>query len=218
MRIYAIADIHGKEDRKNRAISLASESDLAIICGDMTQFGPANYVREFLDEITVKTLALPGNCDEWETIEAIENSKAENIHDKRFEFMGLTFFGYGGSIPSLFVKTIFENEEEKIYSDLKSVTANIKGGAKCILVTHSPPKGHLDKTMHGLNIGSSAILKIVEKTKPVLNVFGHVHERTGAEEFDNTWFVNCSAGMHGAGCYIDIDINHKKIVNIEFLE
>jgi hypothetical protein len=215
MRIYAVADIHGKEDRKNRAIALASGSDLAIVCGDMTQFGPAEYAKEFLDEIgeVVKTLALPGNCDEWETTEAIEDSKAENLHNKTLEFMGLTFFGYGGSVPSLSVKTIFENEEERIYADLKNIAQE-----GSILVTHSPPKGHLDETMHGFNIGSLAILKIIEETKPILNVFGHVHERVGSEKLDDTWLVNCSAGMHGAGCYIDLDVNDKKVVNIEFLE
>ncbi len=200
MRIYAVADLHGKEKRKERAVELASTSDLTIICGDITHFGPAEHAKLFLDKIgkEVKTFALPGNCDEWETIDAIEASRAENLHRNRLEFKGFTFFGYGGSPPSS-IKTIFEDTEEEIYGGLKKIAK--EGG---ILCTHAPPRGHLDRAMGSYNIGSSAVLRILDEKRPILNLFGHVHESSGSERYGDTWLINCSAGLKGSGCYVDL--------------
>ena len=201
MRIYATADLHGKRDRERRAIDLASSSDLVIVCGDITHFGPADHAKSFCDEIGgIPTLALPGNCDEWETPGAIERSRAINLHNRTYEFGGFTFYGYGGSAPS-FVNTIFENDEERIYADLKKIAIK-KGG---ILCTHAPPKGHLDRTLGGYSIGSFAVLRIVEEESPLLHLFGHVHEGVGKERYQRTCLINCSAGFRGSGCYLDLD-------------
>jgi hypothetical protein len=193
MKIYAVADIHGARERERRAIELASESDLAIVCGDITQFGPPEDAKRFLDKMgdVVKTLALPGNCDEPGTIEAIEASAAKNIHNNRIEFQGFPFFGYSGSSPF--------GEEEETYDSLKRL-AKEKG----VLCTHAAPKGHLDLTLGGYSIGSGAVLRVIEETKPVLSLFGHVHEGVGSEIYKGSWLVNCSSGWRGNGCYVDL--------------
>lgn len=52
-----------------------------------------------------------------------------------------------------------------------------------ILITHGPPRAHLDL----LNLGCVHLLRELWRTQPVLHVFGHVHEGYGSEwlNFDN---------------------------------
>lgn len=51
-----------------------------------------------------------------------------------------------------------------------------------ILVTHAPPRGHLDL----IHIGCVHLLRTLWRTRPALHVFGHVHEGYGKEwlQFD----------------------------------
>ena len=49
-----------------------------------------------------------------------------------------------------------------------------------ILVTHTPPKFHLDLAMPR-GLGCEHLLKEVKRVKPVLHVFGHVHWGAGSE-------------------------------------
>jgi len=212
MRIYAIADIHSREDREKKAIDLASSSDLAIVCGDITHFGPAEHAREFLSRMSVKTLAIPGNCDPLDVLQAIEASGAVNLHAKAYKFNGCDFYGFGGAIPGM-IKTIFETPEDKIYEELSSIAVE-----RGILVTHAPPKGYLDHTFHGFDIGSESVLRIIEEKKPLINVFGHVHEGVGKEELEQTTLINCSAGYKGYGCYVDIENENEEEIRVEFLQ
>lgn len=46
-----------------------------------------------------------------------------------------------------------------------------------VLVTHGPPRGHLDL----LNLGCVHLLRQLWETRPRLHVFGHVHEGAGRE-------------------------------------
>jgi hypothetical protein len=208
MRIYAVADIHSKEEREKKAIELASSSDLAIVCGDITHFGPAEHAKDFLSRMadTVKTLAIPGNCDPYDVLEAIDGSGAINLHKRAFKFNGFDFYGFGGAAPGM-IKTIFEIPEEEIYEGLSTIA--IDGG---ILITHVPPYKHLDHTLHGFNIGSKSVLRVINEKRPILNLFGHVHEGAGTDAIGETTLVNCSAGYRGHGCYID-----TKDRGVEFL-
>lgn len=49
-----------------------------------------------------------------------------------------------------------------------------------ILITHGPPRGHLDL----LNLGCDHLLRELWRTQPVLHVFGHVHEGYGSESLN----------------------------------
>ena len=53
-----------------------------------------------------------------------------------------------------------------------------------ILITHNPPKWHLDLPQAG-GLGDEFELKEVWRVKPTLHVFGHVHSGHGRE---NVWW------------------------------
>ena len=59
-----------------------------------------------------------------------------------------------------------------------------------ILITHGPPAGILDRNRAGEQTGCEDLRRAVDRIKPRLHVFGHIHEGYGVEERDGTVFVN----------------------------
>jgi Icc-related predicted phosphoesterase len=59
-----------------------------------------------------------------------------------------------------------------------------------VLITHGPPAGILDRNAEGEHTGCEDLRLIVERIRPRLHIFGHIHEAYGVEEHDGTIFVN----------------------------
>lgn len=59
-----------------------------------------------------------------------------------------------------------------------------------ILITHGPPAGILDRNAEGEATGCEDLRLVVERIKPRLHIFGHIHEAHGIEEHHGTLFVN----------------------------
>jgi Icc-related predicted phosphoesterase len=60
-----------------------------------------------------------------------------------------------------------------------------------VLVTHGPPFGILD-LIGDEHVGCDQLLKEVNKVKPKVHLFGHVHEVYGCLEGRDTKFINAS--------------------------
>jgi len=185
-----VSDIHGSKNSLEMILKRIDEhkSDLVVICGDITHFGPASWAKDFLDEIPIRTLAVPGNCDPVDTIDAIVESKAAALHAKKVEIAGYKFIGFGGSNRTPF-NTPFEFSEKEIFDSLDPIMEE-----KAILVAHAPPYGHVDYHPIKGHLGSKSIAKIVHKYKPLLALSGHIHEARGVE-YGSTVFVNPGAAM-----------------------
>jgi Calcineurin-like phosphoesterase len=48
-----------------------------------------------------------------------------------------------------------------------------------LLVTHGPPHGHGDRTVHGVDVGSGTLLRRLPELDLRLHVYGHIHEGGG---------------------------------------
>ena len=59
-----------------------------------------------------------------------------------------------------------------------------------LLVTHGPPFAILDKTFSNENVGCPHLLRAVMRSRPLLHVFGHIHEGHGVERIQ--WYVGTS--------------------------
>lgn len=70
-----------------------------------------------------------------------------------------------------------------------------------VLVTHGPPYGILDRTVDGPG-GDMELLEAVERVKPRVHVFGHLHEGHGAVRMGRTLFVNASVAGGGDMGYV----------------
>lgn len=201
MRILAIADIHGSKHARKRVNSQIEEytPNAVIVCGDITQFGPPEWALDFLNGISLKTLALPGNLDPIGVIDAIEESQAIPLHAKKVELGEYIFVGLGGSNRTPF-STPFELSEDEIYNTLKRIM--IKGA---ILVVHAPAKGHLDKTSQMINSGSESIARIISEFSPPLVISAHIHEARGVERGGDTIYVNPGPASQGYAAVIDLN-------------
>jgi Icc-related predicted phosphoesterase len=201
MRILVIADIHGAKEARKRVNSQIQrcKPNVVIVCGDITQFGPPEWALDFLNGISLKTLALPGNLDPIGVIDVIEDSQAIPLHAKKVELGDFIFVGLGGSNPTPF-STPFELSEDEIYGTLKRIM--IKGA---VLVVHAPAKGHLDKTSQMTNLGSESIAKIVSEFSPPLVISAHIHEARGIEREGGTTYVNPGPASQGYAAVIDLN-------------
>jgi len=191
MKILAVADIHGAQFRLNLVLKNIERfsPDLVVVCGDITQFGPGDLAKNFLDQIPVDTLAITGNIDTSEVSKGIDDSKATRIEMKRIVKKGITFVGMGRDI----------SKQLNIIAEKKLIDES------CVLVSHEPPYGAQDKVFLGMHAGNKALREIVEKYKPRLLLCGHIHENPGYKKIGSTTVVNCSMGKRGEGALIEIN-------------
>jgi len=200
MKILATADIHGSQYRLNIILKNIERfsPELVIICGDITQFGPGEVAKIFLNQIPIQTFAISGNIDTSDVEQAIEESKANNINLKRVVKKGIPFIGIGGTVPSPFSKMIISNKKSR--QTIENVLDK-----KSVLVTHEPPYKTQDKVFFGHHAGNRELRALVEKCKPRLVLCGHIHEDPGITKIDGSLIVNCSMGKRGEGAFVEIN-------------
>ena len=169
MKLFAAADIHGSQYRLNTVLNNIEKysPDLVVICGDITQFGPGEVAKNFLNQIMVDTLALPGNIDTPDVDQAITASKATNINYKRIEKNGATFIGIGGDLSNQLLDILIDYRNKKVPL-IESINKDT------ILVTHVPPYKTQDKVFFGHYSGNKELRQIVDKYKPKLVLCGHM--------------------------------------------
>ncbi len=205
MKILALADIHGTWDTVYMIEELDGlyDFDIVMIAGDITNFGPPEFAYKFLNSINKLTLVVPGNCDPPEVIEAVEKSKAVNLHNEMYESSSYKFIGLGGTNGRGFTMGITFSEDYA-YSFLR----HCKG---CIFLTHQPPFGILDD-VGGKHIGSRGIRDAVFEAKPKVVISGHVHEARGYEIINGTIFVNPGPAKMGYAVLLDLEKNRVEMI------
>jgi len=199
MRLLAAADIHGSQYRLNIILHNIEEyqPDLVVICGDITQFGPGETATNFLNQIPVETLALPGNIDSADVGEAIQKSKATNIDLQRVVKYNFSFVGIGGVPPSFSRLTITDGRLKKPLEKIID--------SHTVLVTHIPPYKLQDRVFIGSHAGSKELRHLVDTYEPRLVLCAHIHEDPGVTVSGKTTVVNCSLGKRTEGALITIN-------------
>ncbi len=233
MKILAISDIHGKEHEGLYSYLKKNNIDLVIVSGDITNFGPLEFIGEFLNKISsygVTVMAIPGNCDPEGAVNEIDKSNAICVHGDVIEHGNIVVYGFGGSNPTPF-NTPGELDEDTFYKSIKSVmdskdiesfknsVDNFPYGKVSILLTHSPPYyTETDKIEDGSHVGSESVRKIIEEYKPKLALCGHIHEAKAFDMVGDTIVINPGMLEMGNGCLIEIDNNNNVIANFVDLE
>ena len=198
MKIVAITDIHGKENPDFYKYLDENDIDLVLICGDITNFGPLDFVKKFIDNVKstgVDIIGIHGNCDPEGVSEEVVNSGAIFIHNNVVSYDDVILFGFGGSNPTPF-NTPSEFDDSVIYESLKDLFAdydfvNNGDGKLHLLVTHAPPFDTLvDELPDGGHAGSMGVRKIIEEFQPDINLCGHIHESRSKDKINNTLIFN----------------------------
>jgi len=210
-----ISDIHGLMKAAEMAgkEALKRDVDIMLIAGDIIHFGRTDEERRIFSHIPVRAVAVPGNCDPPEIVDAMEGNVID-VHGRRAEIEGFCFAGLGASNPLPF-STLFTYSEENIYLILDSVARGCD-----VLITHTPPMGILDRTTFGHRGGSESIRKVVEENRPALHVFGHIHASPGVEEHDGTVFVNAGPAKNGNAAIIEVEREGRglKVLDVDMIK
>ena len=196
MKLLAFSDLHRDLDAAADLVASSGVADVVIGAGD---FGSVHEgVRETiaaLATITTPTLLVPGNN---ETEEELRAAVAESgwdaatvLHGGGASIGGVEFYGLGAGVPTTPWDWSFDLTEDEAAARL----ADCPQGA--VLIVHSPPRGHCDRSAAGEHLGSVAILATIEMKQPPLVVCGHIHEAWGdRSEIDGTTIANL--GPQGA--------------------
>lgn len=182
--------------------------DILIHAGDFSMMSRSiAAIRDFNDwlgELPHRhRIVIPGNHEFFIERDPSKRSLISNatvLINESVTVMGLKIWGspitplYGGafgrSSPA---------ERAKLYSTIPADTN--------ILVTHGPPYGILDRSPGSLHhSGCPELREAVERIRPQLHVFGHIHGANGMESNESTVYIN--AAMLGP----DGDIAHPPIV------
>jgi Icc-related predicted phosphoesterase len=195
MKVICLADLHGTHNE----IDLP-EGDLLIIAGDLCVFGNVIHLATFIVWLATVTpmykygaIVIAGNHDtgldpdmspqyymhNQEMLKAIPN--VNYLNNSSTTING--FVIYGSPITPTYGNWAFTRDRGlpiKKYWDLIPNHVDI-------LVTHGPPKGILD-----LNLGCEQLLDAVERVKPSLHIFGHIHPPYGIKTVSETTFINAA--------------------------
>lgn len=219
VKVIAGTDFHGSRGAlKAFARNIRQyEADLAVICGDITNFGTVeqakNLLVETLTEVNVPIIFIPGNCDP-PSLTDLQIKGLTCIHGEIFLHDNLAFIGLGGSTMSPF-NTFFEMNEEEITGILNRCVENLNRLTQkpnVILISHSPPKNtKLDKTFSGAHVGSISVRRFIEENKPILVFCGHIHEARGIDYIGNSVIVNPGPAKQGNYALATIEGDKVKI-------
>ncbi len=211
MRIYAVADIHGRPERLallERGVTRTTP-DVLVAAGDMDGRDPAEVLGR-LHTLGLPVLFVRGNMDG----EAINGLVAAYPNIRRLDLRperigGVPFVGIGGTIPAPL--------PSRLRLRGKTATADVERvlSFDTVLVVHPPPYGILDEGWGGWHAGSRTLRELLLRRQPRLCICGHIHERPGAAFLGKTLVVNASMGLQGSGALIRLEDDGR--TRVDFL-
>ncbi len=201
VRIYAVADIHGKGGRLDRIRANARTlvPDVVVMAGDITNFLHSWKVLAEINRWAIPVLMVRGNTD----LPAMEDrlcrfGNISTLHLTRIVVGGISFAGVSGTALLPFRSQVRYRE--------KAVIKRLSGlvGDSSVLVAHPPPLGVRDEVLGRFHSGSRRLFHLISARKPALMICGHIHERAGTGQVGQTRVVNCSMGRKGGGALIEM--------------
>lgn len=202
MRILAVADIHGKEEKIFRLKDnvIRHSPHLVVVAGDITGFfGQALPVLCLLNEIGTKVVMVRGNTDRKSMHKDIQEfPNLTLLEQETFTMEGIRFAGISGAFPLPF-RTRIRMAEKGLFQDMEKIVDK-----ETILIAHPPPYGTLDLAGNKFHAGSKSLSAFIRKKQPLMVICGHIHESPGVENLGQTTIVNCAcAGTDMDGVCID---------------
>ena len=187
-RIVCLSDTHNCNEEID-----VPDGDLLIHSGDATISGTTLEVQRFIDWYSSlphrSKILIAGNHD-WAfqlQPEAAVAAIPENViylRDSSTEIDGLKIYGSPWQ-PRFFDWAFNLDRGPEMAEKWKLIPDDTD-----ILITHGPPNGILDRTPAGDNAGCEELRKRVEKIRPKLHVFGHIHMGYGRTHRFGVTFVN----------------------------
>lgn len=173
MRVLAFSDVHCDLGAVESMVAQAADVDVVAGVGDYASVHEGlEQTLAPLQAIEAPLLLVPGNNETVDALRAIVAGwdGVTVLHGETADVDGLSFFGIGAGIPTTPWDWSFDLTEEEAREKL----ADVQEGT--VLLSHSPPKGHVDK-----GLGSVAVLEAAERAKARAVLCGHIHEEWTSE-------------------------------------
>ena len=192
MRILAFSDLHHARGRAEALVAASDAADLVIGAGDFCNMRQdLAGAMNLLGGISKPFVVVPGNAESDAELRDAAHAGTHVLHGAGVEIDGLRLFGLGYGVP----ETPFGAWSCDL-SEPAAAAMLSQCDAADILITHSPPKGVVDRTSGGMSVGSVAIRAAIERLQPGLAVCGHIHDSWGQEGLiGRTRVVNLGPGV-----------------------
>ncbi len=180
MKLVCLSDNHS-----NYEDFTVPDGDILIHAGDFSFQGKPREIVDFMDWLNrqphTHKLWIPGNHelsleDFSYNIEVIEkDTNSICIHDKETTIDGVKFCGTAFTPEFNNWAYNLTNRQSSLFWDIMPNTD--------VLVTHGPPRNVLDvSSFEGRPLGCPYHFEYLKRTKPKINIFGHIHGSGGLEE------------------------------------
>jgi predicted phosphohydrolase len=215
MRIVAVADTHTFEEH----LGAIPEGDVFIHAGDLCRAGN-------LDELRLVTawlhnlphhhkIVIAGNHDwcfvhEPQAAREILGSGIVYLQDSETIIDGVRFWGSPWQ-PEFNDWAVNLPRGEALARKWALIPAGIH-----VLVTHSPPFGIGDWCGDSMRQGCEELLAAVGRVRPMLHLFGHIHQDGGFWRENGICFANVTCWECTRGpTVVDVDTASGKVVDID---
>lgn len=205
MRICFISDTHELHGQVTRAV-VDARADILVHCGDFTGRGSLEAIGSFADwceKLLTKgcvkhIVAVAGNHDlafdaslpnagsrpEVAKIR-LRGAGVRYLEQSGTEIDGISFWGSPWT-PRFFdwgFQIDDDAHDERLWAEVPPCD---------ILVTHGPPRGIRDLARDSRPTGSVGLRRAVERIRPRVHTFGHIHGQYGITSTRETLFVNAA--------------------------
>ncbi|TCK99329.1 Icc-related predicted phosphoesterase [Shimia isoporae] len=198
MKVLAFSDLHRAAPAARRLVEMSRNADLVIAAGDFTNHRlDLEGAMALLDGLKGPVVMVPGNNESEDELRGAAPENAVVLHGETTEVAGLKLFGIGYAIPVTPFKDWSCDLTEAQGAELLSGCEDVD-----VLITHSPPKGVVDKTSQGVSLGSTAVLQAIERIQPPLVVCGHIHDCWGRSAMVGESHV---ANLGPAGTWFEVE-------------
>ena len=197
MEFVFISDTHGLH-REVEKLYQFPDGDCIIHAGDVSNVGKPNELKDFVEwfsELPYKhKIFIAGNHDfgledQELTQELLKDKDITYLNDNGIELNGWKIWGTPWT--PLFGNWAFMKPRGGIIG----TKVNLIPEDTDILITHGPPFGRFDFTKYThTSCGCEMIKQKVQTVKPMIHVFGHIHEDGGKiyDEAFSTRSINAS--------------------------
>ena len=214
MRIVAVADTHTFHDD----LGTIPDGDVFVHAGDLCRGGRLEELQEAADWLHSlrhpHKLVIAGNHD-WcflrQRVAALDllGPNVTYLEDSGTTISGKSF--WGSPWQPTYNDWAFNRARGE---ELAAKWALIPEGID-ILITHGPPHGIGDGSGDPERQGCRDLLAAVEQVRPILHIFGHIHQDGGFWEIGGVAFANVTAWECERGVtVIDVEPGSRRVMPV----